>query len=429
MPILRRIINWASSLKVAIFLLLLIALASAIGTAIPQGSSIESYLENYEANPWLGFINGQAILNLQLDHVYSSNWFLGLLSWLGVALIICSWRRQWPILKAAFRWVDYKEPKQLSKLSIAKTIQATQPLKGLDKLSAYLQQQGWTIKTANGRLAARKGAIGRIGPPIIHFGLVLLLFGSALSALKGQQVEQFLAPGRSFELINQSGLNQLTIRLNEFNIDRDPAGRPEQFRSKLELIEPDQKQGLIRETSVNHPLRFNGITVYQADWSLAALTLQLGTSPKLQIPLNSFPQLGEQIWGVVIPTQPNGADPVLFTVASEEGPVQLFDENGQLLASLRPGGRAKEIKGISIRIVDVLPASGLLLKRDPGVPLVYISFAITLIGGALSVLSTHQLWAIADPKNEFMHLGGLSNRDLAGLANEIPGLVEIISSK
>ena len=52
MSILRRIIAWTSSLKVAIFLLLIIALSSAIGTSIPQGESIESYLEIYGENPW-----------------------------------------------------------------------------------------------------------------------------------------------------------------------------------------------------------------------------------------------------------------------------------------------------------------------------------------------------------------------------------------
>ena len=119
--------------------------------------------------------------------------------------------------------------------------------------------------------------------------MVLLLFGASFGAIKGQKFERFLAPGRSFELLNQNGVNQITLKLNEFKIERDPIGRPEQFRSKLELIEPGEVTGQIKETSVNHPLRFNGVTVYQADWSLAALTLQLGTSPKLQIPLNSFP--------------------------------------------------------------------------------------------------------------------------------------------
>ena len=80
-----------------------------------------------------------------------------------------------------------------------------------------------------------------------------------------------------------------------------------------------------------------------------------------------------------------------------------------------------------LRVIDVLPASGLLLKRDPGVPIVYTGFAITLLGGALSILSTRQLWAISDPENDSVYLGGLSNRNLSGLANEIPNFKLAIS--
>ena len=138
MDILRRIITWTSSLKVAIFLLLLIALASAVGTAIPQGNSIESYLEIYQKTPWLGFINGKTLIRFELDHIYSSTWFLCLLGWLGLALMLCSWRRQWPILQAALRWVDYKEPQQLIKLSIAETIPSTKTLDKLEQFSTFL---------------------------------------------------------------------------------------------------------------------------------------------------------------------------------------------------------------------------------------------------------------------------------------------------
>ena len=57
-----RVINWLSSLKVAIPLLLVIALSSAIGTTIPQGEPAKNYLENYQSNPWLGLINGNLLV-------------------------------------------------------------------------------------------------------------------------------------------------------------------------------------------------------------------------------------------------------------------------------------------------------------------------------------------------------------------------------
>ena len=418
-----RVIRWISSLKVAIVLLLIIAFASALGTAIPQGEPRASYLEHYQIEPWLGLINGEGILRFQFDHVYSSIWFLVLLSWLSLALMICSWRRQWPTLRAALQWVDYKKPHQLSKLAIAETITSSQSISGIEKLATFLEGEGWTVNRKPGRLSARKGVLGRFGPPFVHIGLVLLMIGATIGAFQGETVEKFLAPGRSFELLNREGMKQLTMTLESFAIDRDPVGRTEQFRSKITLLEPANQTREIKEISVNHPLRFKGMTVYQADWSLASITLQIEDSPQLEFPLTSFPELGDQIWGLVIPTSPDGTRPILLSLSSELGPIQVFDEEGNLLESLRPGGEYKKVRGTNVRVIDVLATSGLLLKRDPGVPIVYFSFAITLLGGILSIMATRQIWALADPIHDSIHLGGLCNRNISGLAKEMPILI------
>jgi cytochrome c biogenesis protein len=82
--------------------------------------------------------------------------------------------------------------------------------------------------------------------------------------------------------------------------------------------------------------------------------------------------------------------------------------------------------GLPLRIESVLPASGILLKKDPGVPLVYSGFAISLLGGALSMIATRQLWAIAEgegPQGR-LHLAGLCNRNLTALASELPAMLQ-----
>ncbi len=419
----KRIIFWLSDLKVAITLLFLIGIASGLGTTIPQLQAKESYLNIYNKNPWIGFINGEAILWLQLDHIYTSVWFLTLLILLGLSLSICSWRRQVPALLASLRWLDYSEPRELSKLALAETFSSTEKNKELNLLARYLKAKGWQIKQSQGRLAARQGVVGRIGPPLVHIGIILLMVGAAWGALQGNKIERFLAPGRSFDLLNKDGIKQLTVNLATFNIERDEIGRPKQFRSTLELIEPEKSQSSFQEISVNHPLRFNGMTIYQADWSLAAITLRIGNSPKLQLPLKSFPELGEQVWGLILPTSPEDSNPLLITASNEQGPIQVFNSEGQLIKNLRPGGQGLEVNGLSLKIIDLLPASGLLLKRDPGVPLVYTGFAIILLGGCLSMISTRQLWAIEDPTESSIHVGGLSNRNLVGLANDLPNLL------
>ena len=433
MKVLQKLLAVISDLRLAIALLVLIAIASGVGTAIPQQEAEDYYHQLYDKQPWLGLVNGDWVLRLQLDHIYSSSWFLALLAALGLALLVCSWRRQWPALQAALRWVDYSQPRQLSKLSVAQTLNSSSPTGQLDALEALLRRQGWQLRRQSERLAARRGIVGRIGPLLVHAGLVLLLVGAAWGSLAGQRSEQFLAPGRTLELLDRRGHNQLTLALDSFAVQRDPAGRPEQFSSQLRLLQPsdgsEPAEGSLIKTaaiSVNHPLRFRGMTLYQADWALAAIAVQLGRSPVLELPLQSFPQLGEQIWGLVLPTRPDGSQPVLLLLSSEAGPVDVFAADGRSLGQISLGGEPLDVDGLPIRVVSVLPASGILLKRDPGVPLVYGGFALALAGGALSLVATRQLWAISEGSgNEGrLHVAGLCNRNLTAFAAELPLLLQ-----
>ena len=154
-----QVLNWLSSLKIAILLLLIIAISCAVGTLIPQQESDQFYYENFNKNPFLGIINGNILLLFEFNHIYTSFWFLFLLIWLGLALTVCSFRRQLPILRSALDWVDYKSPRQIAKLSIAQTIQTNNHSESLEKIKINLKKQGWNIKETDGRIAARKGVI------------------------------------------------------------------------------------------------------------------------------------------------------------------------------------------------------------------------------------------------------------------------------
>ena len=87
-----RLLAWLADLRLALALLFLIATASGLGTAIPQKETVAFYHQRYDEAPWLGWLKADGLLRLQLDHVYSSGWFLTLLVLLGVALLLCSWR-------------------------------------------------------------------------------------------------------------------------------------------------------------------------------------------------------------------------------------------------------------------------------------------------------------------------------------------------
>ena len=421
-----KVLNWLCSLKIAILLLLLIAISCAAGTIIPQQESDQFYYETFNKSPFLGLINGKILLLFEFNHVYTSFWFLFLLIWLGIALAFCSFRRQLPILKSALNWIDYKSPRQIAKLSIAQTIQNNNPSESLEKLKVNLKKQGWNINETDGRIAARKGVVGRLGPILIHLGMILLMIGATYGSLNGQTIEKFLAPGRSLDLLDNNKEKVLTIELQNFQIERDPQGRAEQYRSKVNIIDPNGNIEA-KEISVNYPLRYKGLTLYQAEWSLAAVTIQFDSSPKLQIPISSIPDLGEQVWGTVLPTKKDGKDPILLTVSSEQGPVIIYDDEGKRLITLNTNKEAK-VKGTLIKIINIIPSSGLLLKRDPGVPFVYTSFAIILFGGSLSLISTKKLWVLYEKEKSLIYIGGLSNRNLSGLSKELPKFIGLLDN-
>ena len=422
-----QVLNWLSSLKIAILLLLLIAISCATGTIIPQQESDQFYYDNFNKNPLLGILTGNILLLFELNHIYTSLWFILLLTWLAIALAVCSFRRQLPILKSALDWIDYKSPRQIAKLSIAQTIQNNNTSRGLEELRINLKKQGWNVKETDNRIAARKGAVGRLGPILIHIGMILLMVGATYSSLNGQTIEKFLAPGRSIDLLDKNKEKGLTIELQNFKIERDPQGRAEQYRSIVNVIEPNGNN-VAKEISVNYPLRYKGLTLYQADWSLAALTVQINNSPKLQIPIESISELGDQVWGTILPTKKDGKDPILLTVNSEIGPVTIYDNDGTRIMSLSINKEAK-VKDSLIKIINIIPSSGLLLKRDPGVPIVYASFAIILIGGSLSLISTKKIWIIHEKEKSIIYIGGLSNRNLFGLSKELPKFISFLDNQ
>ena len=88
-----------TDLKFAISILIMIAISSSLGSFIEQDEPLAFYEENYPLNkPIYGFINFNFIINLGLDHVYQTWWFLLLLITLGICLISCTMTRQFPLL-------------------------------------------------------------------------------------------------------------------------------------------------------------------------------------------------------------------------------------------------------------------------------------------------------------------------------------------
>jgi len=109
-----------ADLRLAILLLLAIALFSISGTVIEQDQSVPFYQSNYPEHPALfGFLTWKVIGIVGLDHVYRTWWFLALLILFGASLTACTFTRQFPALKAAQNCKFYDQPRQYEKIALS----------------------------------------------------------------------------------------------------------------------------------------------------------------------------------------------------------------------------------------------------------------------------------------------------------------------
>jgi hypothetical protein len=70
----------------------------------------------------LGFLTGRIVVALQLDHIYTAEYFLLLLALLGASLTACTITNQWPAVKVARRWRFKGEQASLARLEVASRV-------------------------------------------------------------------------------------------------------------------------------------------------------------------------------------------------------------------------------------------------------------------------------------------------------------------
>lgn len=412
----RELLPLLADLKVAIGLLLAIAIGSALGTVLEQDEPASFYQANYPEQPALfGFLTWRVILRLGLDHVYRTPWFLALLIFFGASLAACTSTRQWPMLKVARRWHYYSRPQSFEKLSLHQVVASD-----LDTLEARLKSKGYATFRQDDKLYARKGLVGKIGPIIVHASMLLILAGAVWGSITGFTA-QALIPDGSRDGIqalvkrgSQAELPDWAIQVNRFWIDYGSDGHIKQFYSDLSII--DNGEATKRETIfVNQPMRYKGVMIYQTDWQIAAVTVRINNSPPLQLPVVRVPSEGQPLWGTFVPTQPDLSAGATMLIPDLQGTVLLYGMDGQMIGSLRQG-QSLAIGDKQLYLDAIIGSTGLQLKRDPGIPLVYAGFGLLMLGVVMSYVSHSQIWALATDAG--LHIGGKTNRAIVTFARE-----------
>ena len=429
--ILRRLIGIVANLKLAIVLLLAIAVVSITGTVIEQAETLAFYQQNYPESPALyGFLTWKVILALGLNHVYSTWWYLSLLILFGMSLTACTFTRQLPALKAARKWKYYCKPKQFEKLALSAKLE-TGSIKSLIPL---LKAQNYQVWQQDNALYARKGIIGRIGPIIVHLGMIIVLVGGMWGIFTGFFAQEMIRSGETFKIQNIIELGPLSrpqipddwsVKVNRFWIDYTENGDINQFYSDLSVVGDDGTE-LKRDTIyVNHPLRYDGVTLYQTNWSIAAVRVQLNNSPIFQIPVAKLDTLGAgDIWGTWVPTKPDMSSGVSMLIKDLQGTALIYNQQGELTSAIRIG-QSVEVDGIQIKLIDLIGSTGLQIKADPGVPIVYTGFALLMLGVVMSYFSHSQIWAL---EQDQLYFGAKTNRAQVSFEREMLAVIDDLAA-
>ncbi|NES07229.1 MAG: cytochrome c biogenesis protein [Okeania sp. SIO2F4] len=410
----REILPLLADLRLAIALLLIIAISSISGTVIEQGESIPFYQETYPEKPALfGFLTWKVILLLELDHVYRNWWFLSILILFGASLTACTFTRQLPALKSAKRWKFYNKKQQFENLALSAEIETA----SLDSLEKILQQKGYQTSKEGDKLYGRKGIIGKVGPIIVHASMLIILAGSIIGSMTGFIGQEIVPSGETFQVQNivDAGIfaesqipKNWSIRVNRFWIDYTPEGTIDQFYSDLSVLDKSGEEVDRKTIFVNQPMRYHGVTMYQADWGISAVQVRINKSPIFQLPMAKLNTAGGgRIWGTWVPTKPDLSEGVSLLAKDLQGNVLIYDGNGKLVASVREG-MSTEVSGVTLFVDKIIGSTGLQIKADPGIPIVYLGFGLLMLSVLMSYVSHSQIWAWKH--NERLYIGGKTNR-------------------
>lgn len=433
----REILPVLTDLRLAIILLLVIALFSVSGTVIEQGQLPDFYQSNYPEHPALfGFLSWKVIQVVGLDHVYRTWWFLSLLVLFGTSLTACTFTRQLPALKAAQKWKYYEEPRNFTKLALSAELEGV----CLSSIPPILQQKSYRIfqetnPEKDDILYARKGIVGRIGPIIVHIGIVAILLGGIWGAMTGFMAQEMITSGDTFQVKNivdagawssQDVLKDWSVRVNRFWIDYTPTGGIDQFYSDMSVLNDDGQEVNHEKIYVNKPLRYHGVVFYQTDWGISNVRVRLNKSPIFQLPMVQLDTKGRgRIWGTWIPTKPDLSEGVSLLAKDLQGMVLIYDAQGKLINTVR-AGMSIPVNGVNLQIIDIMGSTGLQIKFDPGIPIVYTGFGLLMLGVVMSYFSHSQVWALQ--KGKTLYIGGKTNRAQVAFEQEILAILDQLSS-
>ncbi|WP_203287731.1 cytochrome c biogenesis protein ResB [Metabacillus sp. cB07] len=294
-----KIWNFFSSVKVGIWIIVLILIASAIGTILPQVMYIppnvtpkDFYREEY------GVI-GQLYYQLGFHELFSSWWYIVLIGALAASLVIASLDRFVPLYRALKKQgITRHESFMRRQRLFSETPSVTDADAQLKMVKEKLERKRYHVREENGSLLAEKNRFSRWGPYVNHIGLIIFLFGAMLRFVPGMYVDDVLwiregetkvIPGtdgkyflKSDQFIMETYQKESEDEVFENAITRVGDGSvAKNYQTNVTLFErigealigadPELEKIKDEQIKVNQPLKHDSYALYQVDFKLNEL--------------------------------------------------------------------------------------------------------------------------------------------------------------
>ncbi|MEH0932803.1 cytochrome c biogenesis protein ResB [Micromonospora sp. CPCC 205558] len=259
-----------TSMRTALILLFLLAIAAIPGSVLPQrGISPEKVNQYFVDHPdWAPRLN-----QIGAFEVFGSVWFSAIYLLLFTSLIGCITPRLRDHIRA-LRSRPPAAPKRMARLPQHTVLPA--PPGGAVAIAEVLRKRRWRVEVRGDEVSAEKGYLKETGNLLFHTSLIAVLIGVALGSWYGWSGNRLLVAGADNAFCNtrqqyaeaklgprvdSADLPRFCLRLDDFQARFLDSGQPEFFNATVTVDGPDEPTRRA-DFSVNSPLRLNDASVY-----------------------------------------------------------------------------------------------------------------------------------------------------------------------
>ncbi|MHB8172332.1 MAG: cytochrome c biogenesis protein ResB [Thermincolia bacterium] len=424
--------NFFSSMKLGLFLLLAISVASIVGTLMAPDPQ-----------------TGQLPYNL-----YGSYWYRGLLGLLCMNLLVCSLNRWKLITKALGEPRVAVSENYLKKLKNYTLIKDKTDASTLEEvLKESLSAKGYRVfsdeKNDKTIIAADKGRFGVLGSFATHISFIIITLGTIAGNVSGFETYFNAAEGQVVDvqtlpdIKNFSPEDNFQVRVNKVWMEYRDDGQVSDYFSDLTVLE-NGKEIQTKTIEVNDPLVYNGVKFYQSNMGPVVevtmkytdkqgkdTTLNLGEGATVNIPDTDLTVVFSRFnpdYDPNNPMQPKSNQP--------NNPAVLYElHRGQNMVdrNFTPLDKAVTIEEGNFSFSNLQQGyfTGLSVRKDPGVPIVWLGCGIMVLGMCISLFWQHRkVWAVISESKGLtsIELGGTTDKNKLGLENDFNAVVDSLKA-